>query len=155
MPTNVYLYEHRQLYDDWTVQPFVDIILEPQNIGCPSDYEALFHKVWNGTYEVCVEKFEKSESNIGYNFITGTECDGNVRPGLAPVNMTSIDGMVACGKRGGPNFVDTVRVDPVTLKCPGGYEPCSYETNPSETVCLSKKIDKSQCPILDIVIISE
>ena len=54
-PTNVILYEHKQLYDDWTSQPFVDIVLEYKTVGCPDGYEHIFHRPWNGTHDVCVE----------------------------------------------------------------------------------------------------
>ena len=42
LPTNVYLYEHKQLYDDWNTQYYVDIIIESTDNGCPLDYEPLF-----------------------------------------------------------------------------------------------------------------
>ena len=54
LETNVILYEHRQLYDDWTSRPFVDIRLENANAGCPGDYEPIFYRVWNGTYDLCL-----------------------------------------------------------------------------------------------------
>ena len=44
---------------------------------------------------------------------------------IEPIEMNQIKGKVACAKRGGPNFVDSKRVDPKTLKCPYGYVPCS------------------------------
>ena len=46
-----YLHEHKQLIDDWTTQPFVDIVLEPEE--CPIGYEPLLYRVWNGTYDIC------------------------------------------------------------------------------------------------------
>ena len=69
--------------------------------------------------------------------------------------MTAINGMVACGKRGGPTFLETVRVDSVLMTCPEGYEPCSVETSPSETICMPLGSDMSECPILDLVIFNE
>ena len=50
--------------------------------------------------------------------------------------MTADAGIVICGKRGGPTFVETVRVDPISLKCPEDFTPCSALTPPSETVCV-------------------
>ena len=35
-----------------------------------------------------------------------TTCNGVVYESLAPINMTSIDGMVACGLRGGDTFMN-------------------------------------------------
>ena len=68
--------------------------------------------------------------------------------------MTSIGGMTACGKRGGPSFIDTVRVDAETFDCPAGYEPCSKETTASETICWPLSESKADCPIIDILVIS-
>ena len=62
--------------------------------------------------------------------------------------------MTACGKRAGPSLMDTVRIDAETFKCPIGYEPCSRETSPSETVCWPFGKNKVECPILDILVIS-
>lgn len=64
METNVILYEHRQLFDDWTSQPFVDIVLENSVQGCPLDYEPLFHRAWNGTYDICLDSYN---SNNDFN----------------------------------------------------------------------------------------
>ena len=38
--------------------------------------------------------------------------------------------------------------------CPVGYEPCSEKTSESETVCWPVGDSKENCPILDIIIIS-
>ena len=52
---------------------------------CPEDYEPLFSRTWQGTKEI------------------------------PAINMTMIgDGVVACGRRGGQNFIDSKRVDPFT-----------------------------------------
>lgn len=53
MPTFLYLAEHKQLIDDWTTQPFIDLRVSESNSGCPADYEPIFSLMWNGTYEVC------------------------------------------------------------------------------------------------------
>ena len=76
--------------------------------------------------------------------------------------MTSIKGMVACGKRGGIPFLDLAnvaffqrtapRIDPYTGECEPEYVPCSNYTMPSETVCVPINSDKSECPILDILV---
>ena len=68
--------------------------------------------------------------------------------------MTSISGMTACGKRGGPTLIETVRVDPEKMTCPDGYSPCSEETAATETVCWLENESKRECPILDIKVIS-
>ena len=68
--------------------------------------------------------------------------------------MTSLNGKTICGKRGGPNFIKTQRVDPNTASCPEGTIPCSEYSDATDTVCMSQSnIYKDFCPILDIVLI--
>ena len=51
----LYLAEHKQLLDDWTTRPYVDIMVTKSVDGCPEDYEPLFYRNWNGTYDVCID----------------------------------------------------------------------------------------------------
>lgn len=55
VPSFLYLQEHKQLIEDWTTQPFVDIVVNTAEEGCPIDYEPLIYRVWNGTHELCIE----------------------------------------------------------------------------------------------------
>ena len=71
------------------------------------------------------------------------------------MNMTVDSGMIVCGKRGGPTFMETVRVDPTTKECPRGLVPCSDKTPPSETVCVKEYEREFECPIIDIYILKE
>jgi len=48
----------------------------------------------------------------------GEPCRGRVVPAIPPVNMTIISDKIACGKRGGANFLNTVQVDRLTNSCP-------------------------------------
>jgi hypothetical protein len=50
--------------------------------------------------------------------------------------MTSFIGKVACAKRGGPTFLETVRVDPETKECPEDLVACSDYTTAENTVCV-------------------
>ena len=50
--------------------------------------------------------------------------------------MTNIAGMIACGKRGGPTFMNTIRVDPVTKECPQDTIPCSPYSDNTSTICI-------------------
>ena len=34
-PIDLYLWEHKQLLDDWTTQPFVELTMESSIDGCP------------------------------------------------------------------------------------------------------------------------
>ena len=56
LPTNVYLYEHRQLFDDWRSLPLIDVVIRDGEQGCPAEYEPLFSRTWNGTYDLCFDK---------------------------------------------------------------------------------------------------
>ena len=69
--------------------------------------------------------------------------------------MTKVVDVLPCGKRGGPNFINTVRVDPRTFKCPEGLEPCSFFTNPTDTICMKFEDKATQCPILDIFVAND
>ena len=97
--------------------------------------------MWNGTYDVCqeanfqngyfnVKKLDESDENA---------CDGgDIIDAIAPINMTIDSGMISCGKRGGPTFLETVRVDPMTKECPRGLVPCNYNSPADETVCVKE-----------------
>ena len=75
--------------------------------------------------------------------------------GVDPIQMTSIYDMVACGKRGGPTYLETVRVDTVTLSCPQGYVPCSEFTIPSDTICIEPERKRLDCPIIDMFLVKD
>ena len=80
-------------------------------------------------------------------------CDGEVLPAIPPINMTETYGKIICGKRGGPTFLETVRVEKKTRKCPENYVACSRFTGLTETVCIEPdKID--DCPIIDLLAIN-
>ena len=78
MPTYLYLFEHKQLVADWSTRPFVDIRLEnyEESGGCALDYEPVFSRMWNGTYELCVE-----DLNVRVFDVENEEdiCDGDIR----------------------------------------------------------------------------
>lgn len=110
MPTQLFLHEHQTLINDWTTQPFVDITLEDSKNGCPEGYEPLFHRMWNGTYDIC--EVPRGENHMEIIVIkdadrTDTLCkDGTVKKGSPPQNLTSITGLIACALRGGPTFTE-------------------------------------------------
>lgn len=60
--------------------------------------------------------------------------------------------MVVCGKRGGPNFIDSVRIGSGENRCPEGLQPCSKQTQISETICMEPEKIPAECPILDLVL---
>ena len=47
------LQEHKVLIQDWTTQPFVDVLISHVAVGCPDQYEPLFDRMWNGTNPMC------------------------------------------------------------------------------------------------------
>ena len=53
-PTELYLAEHRQLLEDWTTRPYVDIVVLDYEEGCPKDYEPFIYRTWTGTKTTCV-----------------------------------------------------------------------------------------------------
>ena len=61
MPTYLYLSEHRQLYDDWSVKPFVEIKVEELG-GCQDGFEPIFTRMWNGTEALCT--FNETQERI-------------------------------------------------------------------------------------------
>ena len=96
------------------------------------------------TFDGLSRRFLQSELNGKDVFLheEGDECDGQVIEAIPPINMNRIVDKLPCGKRGGPNFLETVRVDKGTLRCPSGYMPCSIYTNPTDTICILLGADK-------------
>ena len=86
--------------------------------------------------------------------INNGNCQGRVVPPIAPINMTTISDRKACVKRGGPNFLDTTRVDPKTGRCPIGLVTCSPFTSQTDTVCM-KESELGDCPIIDLFVVHE
>ena len=80
-------------------------------------------------------------------------CNGRIVDEIAPKNMTVISDNIACAKRGGPSFLETVRVDPNTLKCPRNYVPCSMYTLATDTVCVKEYEAEFECPIIDLFVV--
>ena len=160
LPTFLYLHEHRQLVDDWTTLPFVDVRLEVSQEGngqlqCGEGYEPVFGRVWNGTYEVCQTGNARLGNYDIKRLFAKDDCDGDIFDEIPPINMTSEQNALVCGKRGGKNFLETQRVDPVTYECPQNFVPCSDLTPPSETVCVESSKKDEECPILDIMFIKQ
>lgn len=125
------------------------------------NYEPLFSREWPGTERVCKtakDKDETQESSNNFRFYSisdGDSCDGEILDPIAPIEMTAIHDMIPCARRGGPTFVETIKVDQVTLKCAEEFVPCSTITKPAETVCVREEDKATHCPILDIYVIHE
>ncbi len=84
------------------------------------NYEPLFSREWPGTERVCktLKNKDNPEAPNNFRFYSigdNDSCDGEVLDPLAPIEMTAIHDMIPCAKRGGPTFVETVKVDQVTL----------------------------------------
>lgn len=152
-PTPLFLAEHKKLYEDWTTKPFVDITLVEKSKGCPIDYEPLFSREWPGTERVC--KSYAKDLPVFVAIDEDDQCEGEVIESIPPINMTAIGDHIPCGKRGGQNFVNTMRVEEDTLKCFEPYVPCSHLTTPEETVCVEELKKEIECPILDIYMVNE
>ena len=65
-----------------------------------------------------------------------------------------VPGKFICGIRGGLDFLDVQRVDPITKACPKGTDPCSGKTSPENTICYPKDQHDDFCPIIDIKIVT-
>ena len=84
-----------------------------------------------------------------------SECNGKVVDAIPAVNMTSITGFTTCAKRGGPNFLETVRTVGVNNICPEDYVPCTTLTNSTDTVCVREEERELNCPIIDIFVVHQ
>lgn len=69
--------------------------------------------------------------------------------------MTGTEGVIFCGKRGGPSFINGTRVDPSTMLCPKGYMPCLNDKKATEKVCLEPERIPADCPIIDLVLLTD
>ena len=126
MPTELYLQGHKQLVDDWQSLPFVDIGLTNAKEGCPAGYEPMISREWPGTYDTC--ETESSGSQVLEQ--GGEECQYSHKVGGLPAKqMTELNGMVLCGKRGGSSFINQTRVRPYKRTCANGLQPCSFHTS--------------------------
>ena len=88
MPTFLYLFEHKQLMDDWASKPIIDLQLVDVADGCEIGYEALFGRIWNGTKEVC-ETFDYNRVKSIQAIDEKDDCTGTVIDPLPPINMTA------------------------------------------------------------------
>lgn len=95
MPTSLYLQEHKRLVEDWQALPFVALELVAEDQACSSGFEPMVSRTWPGTHEHC-ETMKLS----------------SCQKGIGPRNMTVIDGLIICGKRGGKSFIEQTRVRP-------------------------------------------
>ena len=74
-----------------------------------------------------------------------------VKP-INPLTLEVVEGNRICGKSLGPSFVNAMRPDPKTLKCPDSYSPCSANTSPDNTICYRTSQDRDKsCPITKIL----
>ena len=61
--------------------------------------------MWNGTHELCVTDYSVKVFNYDDELDL---CDGGtIKSQIQPVNMTVDAGMIVCGRRGGPTFLET------------------------------------------------
>ena len=142
----------RKLYNDWSQQPFVDIyVVKSDHCNKKEDVE-LFYREWKGTRDYCLADVGKMENwSLDRE---STICPGSKVEARAAVNMTSINGLIICGRKGGENYLQAARVDPETRSCPGVLRPCSTKTSPENTICTHPTL-KETCPITFIAIIEK
>lgn len=68
-----------------------------------------------------------------------------------PVDITSIglSGSELCGRRGSINFLNAIRPDFITKKCPQDLVPCSDMTSLDDTICVEESKKEAECPIIN------
>ena len=69
--------------------------------------------------------------------------------------MSVIEGKVACGKRGGKAYVDVIRPDIVTNRCPEDLVACALGSLIENTICVKENEKATECPIVDIQLVGE
>ena len=67
--------------------------------------------------------------------------------------MANFDGSTICGKRGGKPFTETLRPT-LDGACPSGTVPCSFNTSPENTICMSPE-EKGLCPVTEIKLMNK
>lgn len=61
VPTHEYLSEHKQLYESWMAQPFVEVAIEDASVGCQNGFEHMLYREWPGTKDLCESPAESDE----------------------------------------------------------------------------------------------
>ena len=132
------------------MQPFVEIRLEEN--GCDVGWDPVFSKLWSGIEGSCIE--EKCTGKCsGRGPCSGVTCNCLRYIGFSPpLQMTELEGVSICGRRGGLPFVDTLRPNS-DGQCPPNTVPCSRNTSIDNTICVEQ--DESECGILDKCPITE
>ena len=99
-------------------------------------WDSIFSKEWSGLEHICLEwgydnrrilKGVASGSRSRRVCKRSTETDG--------ITMTELEGDTICGRRGGRQFVDTLRPN-IDGECPAKTVPCSRKTSPENTICV-------------------
>ena len=122
----------------WELKPFVEIRIEEN--GCEIGWDPVFSKEWSGIEYQCLEMLQKSG-----------RCVSSIGP-IPLIQMTQLEGVTICGRRGGEPFLNTQRPSSDGL-CPGKTVPCSRATSPENTICVEQK--ESECGIADNCPITE
>ena len=72
--------------------------------------------------------------------------------------MSGLEGDTICGRRGGRQFVNTLRPNS-DGECPNKSLPCSKITSPENTICVEpKELDGAildDCPITELKLVTD
>lgn len=151
------------LKEDWFKVPFVDLRITVRNAtvtSCPQGYEPLWARTWPGLSEGCLINFNKPDQMVvdrAFATTNNLTCDIPIAK-QGPILMDNfvatggLYGFEFCAKRGGLPFMNVTRVEPETLLCPNGTEPCSNFTSPENTICYPPENITTSCPLTDILI---
>lgn len=167
-----YLWEHKVLVEDWSTQPYVDIKIVEAKVNsvtgfeensCPEEYEIVISRDWQGTKDLCLNEtgFPTEFANFPDKIDSETNFEDvcpeghTFKEGIYPRKLPIINNKVVCGKRGGKPFVDVIRPDQKTGKCPGELRPCSLNSPTQNTICVKSEDKPSKCPIVDLQVAGE
>ena len=152
---------------DWKSLTFtkIDIDHNARELDtCKSGYEPIFMGIWPGTKDTCdctnapYYSFSAYTRGLRVDHTCSRSQDSSERycdtiRAIPRKDLHIVHHNIVCGKVNGPSFMDTVRPDPKTKKCPSGTEPCSKLTSPDNTICVTAGSElKKVCPITKVVV---
>ena len=100
-------------------------------------WDSIFSKEWSGLEHICLEwGYDRARRILRVGGASGKSTKVCRRSSEADgITMTELEGDTICGRRGGRQFVDTLRPN-IDGECPAKTVPCSRKTSPENTICV-------------------